>query len=91
MVMLAHDRPGDAGIAVGDRARRVHICRSGKPPSEKPGPGSCSIPVLLGPVHTHVVMDEANLHQLHLRGVPECVVSLRVFQLAFTILQLKGS
>jgi len=37
----------------------------------------------LAPQHPQVVVNDPLAHQLHLRGIPQRIMSLRVFQLAF--------
>ena len=83
--MLADNGPRDSGVAVRVAAIEFIFVIQVDRHLEGPRRGLAPFQNLLGPIHAHVVVHEAGLHHLHLRGVPQRIMRLRIFQLALAI------
>jgi hypothetical protein len=83
--MLADNGPRDSRVAV--RVAAVEFIFVIQVNRRLEGPRRSLAPFqnFFGPVHAHIVVHKAGLHHLQLRGIPQRIMRLRIFQLAFAV------
>jgi len=83
--MLAHDGPGDPGVAVGVAAVELITIIEADGTLVRDGTRRTPFQDFLGPVHAHVIVHPAGKDHFLLSGVPKNVVSFCMLQLVLTV------